>query len=181
MTPLAARVRLAPPRAARTHMLLLVDLDGAPWLADVGFGGDGLRQPLPHRRRSRRPSSGVSHRVFAEGDLQVLQQRREAGWEDKYAFLMQPVHPVDFEMANWYTSTHPQSHFTRTLTVQRITPDARHILRYPTYVEIRDGAVVSRDITRDGLMPLLREVFLIDLPDDTSFPSIDGPLERALV
>ena len=49
-----------------------------------------------------------------------------------------------------------------------------------TVQEIRDGAVVSREITRGGLMPLLRDVFLIDLPDDTSFPIIDGPVERAL-
>ncbi len=182
VTPMEARVRAgATAVRARTHMVLVVELDGAQWLADVGFGGEGLREPVRIGGEGGVSSSGVSHRVFAEGDLQVLQQRREAGWEDEYAFLMQPVHPVDFEMANWFTSTHPQSPFTRTLTVQRITPDARHILRYPTYVEIRDGAVVSREITRDGLIPLLRDVFLIDLPDDTSFPSIDGPLERALV
>ena len=152
--------------------------NGSPTSASVA---KGLREPVRIGDEAGVSSSGVSHRVFAEGDLQVLQQRREAGWEDEYAFLMQPVHPVDFEMANWFTSTHPQSHFTRTLTAQRITRDARHILRYPTYFEIRDGAVVSREITRGGLMPLLRDVFLIDLPDDTSFPSIDGPVERALV
>src|SRR5262249_26883142 len=41
---LGARVRMGPPRPnlpPRTHCLLRVTIDGAPWLADVGFGGDG--------------------------------------------------------------------------------------------------------------------------------------------
>ena len=43
-----ARVRLgAPVLLPRTHMLLLVRLDGGDWLADVGFGGEGLLGPVP--------------------------------------------------------------------------------------------------------------------------------------
>src|SRR5262245_53404654 len=48
VTRLAARVRLgATGVRPRTHMLLKVDLEGASFLADVGFGGEGLLQPLP--------------------------------------------------------------------------------------------------------------------------------------
>src|SRR3954471_2052207 len=48
VTRLAARVRsgASGPRP-RTHMLLRVDVEGWPWLADVGFGGDGLLLPVP--------------------------------------------------------------------------------------------------------------------------------------
>src|SRR5262249_30740485 len=47
VTRLAARVRLGAHRLLpRTHMLLRVDVDGQPWLADVGFGGAGLLQPI---------------------------------------------------------------------------------------------------------------------------------------
>src|SRR5262245_46685487 len=47
VTSLAARVRGGDVLRPRTHMLLRVDLDEGPWLADVGFGGDGLVHPLP--------------------------------------------------------------------------------------------------------------------------------------
>ena len=182
VTAMEARVRAgATVLRPRTHMVLVVELDGAQWLADVGFGGEGLLEPVPIGSEAGVSSSGLSHRVFGEGELQVLQQRHDSGWDDQYAFLMQPVHPVDFEMANWFTSTHPQSHFTRTLTAQRITRRARHVLRYPTYTEIRESGAVSREVTRGELMPLLREVFLIDLPDDTVFPVVDGAAGRPLL
>jgi N-hydroxyarylamine O-acetyltransferase len=157
----------------RTHMVLVVQVEGRPWLADVGFGGEGLLEPVPMFPAAPIASTGLAHRVVEEGDLRVLQMRRGADWEDQYAFALQPVHAVDFQVANWFTSTHPQSPFVRTLTVQRTTPVARYLLRYPTYSEIRDTGTVTREIGRAELMPLLRDVFLIHLPDDTVFPAID--------
>lgn len=180
-TAMEARVRAgATARRPRTHMVLTVDVGDLTWLADVGFGGDGLLEPL---RMSGETvvSSGCAHRIVLEGNLRVLQMRRAADWEDQYGFLMQPVHLVDLEVANWFTSTHPQSPFVRTLTAQRTTSAVRYVLRYPTYTEIRDSGSLTRSISRGELMPLLREVFRIDLPEDTTFPVIDGTAERTLV
>ena len=174
-TAMEARVRAGSTMLRpRTHMVLVVDVNGMPWLADVGFGGDGLFEPVPLTGEAPVFSSGIAHRVVTEGDVRVLQMRRAAGWEDQYAFAPQPVYPVDFDVANWYTSTYPQSPFVRTLTAQRTTRDMRYILRYPTYSEIGESGIRSRDITRAELMPLLRDVFLIQLPDDIIFPIIDG-------
>ena len=161
-------------------MVLMVEIDGARWLADVGFGGDGLLEPLRFGTESA-PTSGLIHRVIEEGSLVVLQLRRGTDWEDQYAFLPEPVHAVDFEVGNWYTSTYPQSPFVRTLTVQRTLPDVRYILRYPTFSEIRESGVVTRQIERGDLIHLLRSVFTIDLPEDTIFPAIDGTARPALL
>ncbi len=50
---LAARVRFgATEIRPRTHMLLEVEVDNEPWLADVGFGCAGLRFPIAMRRAS---------------------------------------------------------------------------------------------------------------------------------
>ncbi len=180
VVPMEARVRSGSTALLpRTHMVLTVHLDGEPWLADVGFGGEGLLEPVPIGRDAAVSSSGLTHRVVEEGTLRVLQMRRGADWEDQYAFALEAVHPIDFEMANWFTSTHPQSRFVRTLTAQRTTRDVRYVLRYPTLSEIRDAGTQTREIGRGELLPLLRSVFLIDLPDDTAFPAIDGTAERA--
>jgi N-hydroxyarylamine O-acetyltransferase len=160
----------------RTHMILSVEIDGEPWLADVGFGGEGLREPVPMERELAGSASGITYRVVRERDLRVMQMRRASEWIDQYAFLPQAVSPVDFEVANWYTSTYPQSPFVRTLTAQRSTPDVRYILRYPAYTEVRESGVNQRTIARDELMPLLRDVFGIVLPLDTLFAVIDDPL-----
>jgi N-hydroxyarylamine O-acetyltransferase len=95
-------------------------------------------------------------------------------WTDQYAVIASAVQPIDFEVANWYTSTHPSSPFVRTLTAQRTAADVRYVLRYPAYTELREAGSRTREISRTELIPLLREVFLIDLPDHTVFPVIDG-------
>jgi N-hydroxyarylamine O-acetyltransferase len=176
--PMEARVRVGTNAVLpRTHMVLRVEIEGEAWLADVGFGGEGPREPVPMRGEDPTRYAGLAYRVIREEELHVLQMRGEAeraGWVDQYAFLVQPVHPVDFKVANWFTSTYPESPFVRTLTVQRATRDVRYLLRYPVYTEIRETGRRTRDISRGELLPLLREVFRIDLPDDTVFPAIDG-------
>jgi N-hydroxyarylamine O-acetyltransferase len=100
-----------------------------------------------------------------------MQMRRDGAWADQYAFLLHPVQAIDIEVANWFTSTHPSSPFVRTLTAQRATRDVRYVLRYPAYSEIGMSGTRTREITRVELLPLLRDVFLIELPADTIFPA----------
>ncbi len=45
-----------------------------------------------------------------------------------YALMPDPVHAIDVEVGNWFTSTHPRSPFVLNLTAQRIVDDTRHIL-----------------------------------------------------
>lgn len=170
-TPMEARVRIGSTAVRpRTHMVLVVRIGKAEWLADVGFGGEGPFEPVAIGARE---SSDSLHRVVSEGPERVLQIRSAGTWTDLYGFLPQAVHGVDFEVANWYTSTYPESPFVRTLTAQRTTRDVRYILRYPTYSEIRAGDVLTREISRRELVPLLRDVFLIDVPADARFSAID--------
>jgi N-hydroxyarylamine O-acetyltransferase len=47
---LLGRVRRGPPEGwKRTHMVLRLEIDGAAWLADVGFGAFSLLEPMPLR------------------------------------------------------------------------------------------------------------------------------------
>lgn len=179
--PLEARVRAgAASLRPRTHMVLVVDIDGASWLADVGFGGEGPREPISMRGEVSLQPPNCAYRVVVEGDGRVMQMQSGAAWVDQYAFLLQPVHAIDFEVANWYTSTHPASPFVRTLTAQRATAAVRYVLRYPNFSEITEVGASTRQITRDELLPLLRAVFGIDLPDATVLPAIDDPRAPAL-
>ena len=178
--PMEARVRAGSSALRpRTHMVLSVQIGDELWLADVGFGGEGLLEPVRMDGEVFTTESALAYRVIEDGALRVLQMRGGADWEDQYAFLLEPVHPIDFEMANWFTSTHPQSPFVRTLTAQRTTRHARYVMRYPMFTEVRASGTVTREISRGELLPLLRSVFLIDLPEDTVFPVIDGVAEPA--
>jgi N-hydroxyarylamine O-acetyltransferase len=176
VTRLAARVRFGATRLLpRTHMLLRVEA-GGPWLADVGFGGEGLLHPLPLEPRREVRQYAWSYRLVEEGGLWVLQSRHGDGWFDLYAFTLEPHYPVDFEMGNHYTATHPSSPFVRAPIVQLPTPEARFILHDRDFTVARGGETISRTVADDdGLLRLLAETFGLEFPPGTRFPRIPTP------
>ena len=170
--PCEARVRLgAPELLPRTHMLLLVRMDEGYWLCDVGFGGEGLLWPVPLDGDVHGQFNNA-YRVVPEGHLQVLQSRHGEGWVDLYAFQAEPQFPVDFEVANHFTSTHPESRFVKTLTAQLPGPEVRRILRNRAYAELRGEAVEGRELAPDELIPTLREAFGIEVPEGARFQAL---------
>ena len=145
-----ARVRSgATSRRARTHMTLVVTIDGADYLCDVG-----LRRlhaaPAGAARRRAEPQHAWVYRIAPEGSLLVLQWQRDGGWQDLYA--IEPGEPgeVDFEMANWYTCTWPEGGFIQTMTAQRATPEARYTLRNYTLTEDSRRRQVHADAAPRG-------------------------------
>lgn len=169
-----ARVRMGSPiLLPRTHMLLSVALEGRAWLADVGFGGEGLRQPVAMDGAVSEQPQG-RYRVATEGALRVLQSEQPGGWMDLYAFEPVPRQPIDFEVANWYTSTHPDSRFVKTLTAQLLLPDGRRILRGLDYTEVRHGEASHRVLDLAEIPSVLRRDFGLEIPDGATFKAF-GP------
>src|SRR5581483_1781674 len=123
---LLGRVRRGPPdRWARTHMVLRVEAGGEPWLADVGFGGLGLLEPIPLRDGAVARQGGFDYALRREPHAWVLSMHDATGSSDMYEFAEEPQTAGDIEVANHYTSTHPSSIFRQTLTVQRSMRDER--------------------------------------------------------
>jgi N-hydroxyarylamine O-acetyltransferase len=109
----------------RTHMLLRLALEGESCIADVGFGGLLLGAPLRLVPEIEQDVPGGPMRFRQSGGEFTLQAWREQGWRDLYRFTLEPQLPVDCEMANWFTSTHPGSLFRRSLLVERLMPEVR--------------------------------------------------------
>src|SRR5262245_34075669 len=66
--PLLGRVRRGPPeRWARTHMVLRVPIDDEIWLADVGFGGIGLVEPIRLREGDTSAQRGIGYSLRKDG------------------------------------------------------------------------------------------------------------------
>jgi N-hydroxyarylamine O-acetyltransferase len=168
VTTLEARVR---PREAtatlpRTHMTLLVRVEGRDVLADVGFGGTGPLLPVPLDGSVSEQNGGRYRIVPEDGNALVLQFLWRGVWSDLYAFTLKPALPVDYEVANHYTSTHPNSGFVKMLTVQRSMPERRQYVRGRSYM-IRSGdEETMREITSEELPALLRDQFGLDVTDD---------------
>jgi N-hydroxyarylamine O-acetyltransferase len=163
VTRLAARVRMGVSFVRpRTHMALVVRADGRDWLADVGFGGDGLLEPVPLEDGLECRQGAWTNRVLRVAEGWVLQARRPEpdGWLDLYSLALDPQHPIDYVMANHFTSTHPLSSFTHTVTVQRPASERRLVLRGRTLTDTHVGGTTDqRDVGAGELDDLLRERF----------------------
>lgn len=193
---LAARVRVNTTEVRpRTHMLLRVDLPQGPFLADTGFGGDGTILPVPIEPAGEvwtggaagasGASTAVGHRVVREPErsgpggavpglwtgVRVLQVNHGGGgWTDLYAFTSEPQIPVDYEMANHFTSTYPRSPFVLNLTAQRARRSRRAILRNRD-LTIREAGQVTSSSVRDPdhLLDILATEFGLAFSPGTRF------------
>jgi N-hydroxyarylamine O-acetyltransferase len=161
-------------------MMLLVHVDGGTWVADVGFGSEGLLQPVPFGSGEESRQFAWTYRVVhsaanaagpTEPSYFVMQALRDGKWLDLYEFMLEPQHQIDYEMANHYTSTHPESRFKKMLTVQSMTTEVRHALRNRDFVIDRGADVSSRTLADESeIVRVLQETFNLDVPAGIRFP-----------
>ena len=162
-------VWMSPPGAplgARGHMLLKVDIDGLPYLADVGFGAHLLDAPLRLEAGPEQSTPAATYRLQREGELIALAVRQGGDWRRAYVFDLTPQLPADYAVANWFTSTHPEMLFTNTLLAERLAGKARYNLINCRLTERPfDGAASERTIaSAEEFASVLDEVFDIEPP-----------------
>lgn len=164
--PMVARVRwmLAPgaPPTARSHMVLKVTIDGAAWLADVGFGSCVPTSPLRLGTTEPQPTAHETFRVIPFGEGHLLQADVLGRWMPVYQIDPGRQLPIDYEVANWFTATHPSSHFRHRLIVTRTTAEGRHVL-LANRLTIRPpkGEAEQRFLDADQLERALADIFTL--------------------
>ena len=169
---LAGRVQMGSQQVRpRTHMLLMIHVCGEDWLADVGFGGESLLYPLRFNIDEVQPQFGWQYRIAAECDYYTVQSMRPEGWFDLYRFTLEPRHPIDYEVANHYTSTHSQSRFMQNLIAARPSPEARVSLWNRTLLIQTPSGTTETPVNGDEeLLQLLAERFGLHFPAGATFP-----------
>ena len=192
-TPISARVRIQRARdftPPRTHVFLRVEIDGASWLADVGVGGLSPTAALRLALDVEQTTPHEPRRIIADGDWSDLTQsgpwlraptarllhqaRLGDTWADVCEFTLEPMPEIDRELGNWFTSTHPRSHFRDRLMAARATEDGRVTLLDRVLTRRRTGgeAETHTSATPDELIALLASEFGLELPPDTRFPHL---------
>jgi len=175
VTPISARVRLQRPRdftPPRTHLFLRVELDGESWLTDVGVGGLSLTSPLRLATLEEQSTRHEPRRLVRESDRLFHQVRFGAEWHDVCEFTLEEMPPIDREVANWFTSAHPNSHFKNRLLVARAAPEGQRlsILNDQFTHRERHGTATTRQISSaEELLQVLRVQFGLSFPSGTRF------------
>ncbi|MEV5240656.1 arylamine N-acetyltransferase [Streptomyces cinnamoneus] len=169
VTGLGARVRVGSDGMRPvTHMTLKVVADGEEWLCDVGFGGEGLLEPLPLRDGAEaRQGEWTFGLTREENGVHALRTLRADGWGDLYAFGPEDRFPVDYVVMNHYTSTHPRSPFVSRVIVQQTESALRRMLVGSMLVTVRaDGSTEQREVGAAELHEVLRSEFRIELDEE---------------
>ena len=182
VTGLAARVLAVDPERGnlpRTHMVLAIDLADGVSIADVGYGGQTptgpLRLHVTGRQETPHEPYRLTNRDFGGAPLYCLESFAGGAWTRLYEFDLQPQTHADYEMANYFTSTHPNGGFLGVLKAALPAPGCRHALvgnRLSVY--FADGRVERNHLTSpDALRQVLTGTFGIALPDH---PGLDVKL-----
>ncbi|CAL8476478.1 arylamine N-acetyltransferase [Caballeronia sp. S22] len=172
--------RDAPEMPARTHMLLLVDLDEGTFLTDVGFGGMTLSAPLALQTGLEQITPHGAFRLDDAGGeppAYILQALVNGAWTRVYRFDLDPQYDADYEMANYFVSTYPQSIFLHNLLAARLAPGKRFGLfnrRFSAHDE-REGSDHRELESVADLRRVLENELGIRLPDDAG---LDAALAR---
>jgi N-hydroxyarylamine O-acetyltransferase len=170
VTSLAARVLWnalpGSPIGPRSHLLLLVDIGGLLYLADVGFGGNVLTAPLLLEPHIVQATPHEPHRLLPLENGFVLEASVGGEWKPFYRFTMEPQFPADYEVSNWYLCHHPSSFFRQILMGARATAGGRYALRNNTLAIHRNNKTEKRRLADSrALRSALENDFALQLPD----------------
>jgi len=162
----------------RTHLLLLVDVEGEEWVADVGFGGNTLTAPLLLRSREEQATSHEPARIVDHKGCLMIQVKIRKEWHDLVEFGLEQQNFAELEMGNWYTSAHPRSRFKAGLFLARVDEGRRYAISGNVLSTHKlDGETEKRTLRSVAeIRDVLNEVFRIKLPSD---PALNKMLEHA--
>ncbi len=180
-SPLSARVRLQRPRDVippRTHVFIRVNIGGESWLTDGGLGGVSLTSAIQLRADIEQSTAHELRRIVCENGKWFHQVRFGDAWEDACEFTLEEMPAIDQELANWFTSAHPQSHFRSRLIAARAAANGRRmtVLNDEFSIRERDGKAEKRQIASPAeLLEILDEHFGLRFPAGTRFGSAGAP------
>jgi N-hydroxyarylamine O-acetyltransferase len=170
--PISARVRYQRPRdytPARTHLFVRVELDES-WLVDAGVGAMSPTTALRLAETGPQPTPHETRRLLREDGLIYHQVLFGTEWQDVCEFTLEEMPEIDRIVGNWYTSTHPDSHFRHRLLIARALPDRGRVTLLNRELTVRHAGEVTERVVLGShaeLIDVLAARFGIELPAGT--------------
>jgi len=149
----------------QTHRMSIVTIEGQDYVADVGFG--------PYSPMSIIPLSGQEittpdHQIFrvtkSDEGLFGLEVQTDKGFFTLYTFTKTKSFESDFELANYYSNTHPNAKFTQKLTISIKNRDDIRFISEGVYSIINSGERIDEKMKKpQRLRELLSQSFNIEI------------------
>lgn len=146
--------------AARTHLLLIVELNDQKYLTDCGFGTATLTGPLLLNEEGPQQTPNEQFKISRKNGAYTLWTQRE-NWLPVYRFELEHVEPLDIDICNWYLATHPESNFRKNLIFSKVDENARYTFNNDTFnIRKRTGEKESVSIENTHqLFNMMKDIF----------------------
>jgi N-hydroxyarylamine O-acetyltransferase len=157
----AARPMFYPTRRPKTHMAIVMELDGRQWLIDLGFGSYGITAPMALDTLNVSVQQGYDRFQLGRTDNgdYLLQAWVDGVWANQYSFDLIAQEWIDFEPVNYLNSTHPEAVFVKSLLVINHNASGRSILFGNALKTIVKGQAHKRSIEPHEIDGILKDVF----------------------
>ncbi|MGA9047232.1 arylamine N-acetyltransferase family protein [Sulfuricurvum sp.] len=141
-----ARPMFYPTRRPKTHLVVIVKINGEYYLCDTGFGGYGLRKPIKVADDEIAEQRGDKFRIEFRDDEYVLSSWVNGEYSPQYGFALLPQEWIEFSLANYFNATSPDTIFTQKRLAVIQTPNGRKILVDDTLKIIENGVIKEEAI-----------------------------------
>jgi len=162
----------------RSHKVLRVTCKDGTFLVDAGFGLVVPTAPIPMMPDTVTQTPHERFQLLPIGQDELkLQVEFNGTWHDLYQFDEQIQQPADYDVYNWYVSTHPDSMFVNNLIVSKPFDNGRLTLRNNQLAtRYLDGSNKTRILTTGPeIRDVLVDAFHLDL---SKLVGIDQLLEK---
>lgn len=141
-----ARPMFYPTRRPKTHLVVIVKINGEYYLCDTGFGGYGLREPIKVADGEIAEQRGDKFRIEFRNDEYVLSSWINGEYSPQYGFALVAQEWIEFSLANYFNATSPDTIFTQKKLAVMQTPDGRKILVDDTLKVIENGITTEERV-----------------------------------
>ena len=156
-----ARPMFYPTRRPKTHMVVIVRIEGENYLCDTGFGGYGLREPMRVANEQHANQNGDRFSLELRNGEYVLTSLVNDAWTPQYGFALTPQEWIEFSLANYFNATSPDAIFTQKRLAVMQTATGRKILMDNSLKIIENGITTISEVDyastaqeHFGLLPL---------------------------
>ena len=145
-----ARPMFYPTRRPKTHMVVIVTIEGKNYLCDTGFGGYGLREPMRISHEEHADQNGDRFLLELRDGEYVLTSLVNDEWTLQYSFALTPQEWIEFSLSNYFNATHPDTIFTQKKLAVMQSATGRKILMDNSLKIIDNGIITLTDVDYDS-------------------------------
>ena len=152
-------------RRPRTHLVIIAKIEGKTYLLDTGFGSNGIRLPMDLSQTNQEiMQDGQAYKLEKKGSDFNLYTLVQEAWLPQYSFKKQAYEYIEFSLANYYNSTHPNSIFVKAPLIVLFTPEGKKVLTGNVIKHYVNGEMTEKVFNTTEYAGILKEEFNL-IPD----------------